>query len=76
MQVEEKQGIKKKDPYLMRDRDYMMNADILRGSKVVIPGETYELDPSRRKQLEYVARSMSNSVDKNYLAERGRNILN
>lgn len=60
----------------MRDRDYMMNADILRGSKVVIPGETYDLDPGRKKQLEYVAKSMSHSVDKNYLAGRGLNTLN
>ena len=79
MQVEQKEGAKKVDPYLMRDRDYMMNAEILRGTKSIIPGETYELDPARKKQLEYVARSMSQSpskFDSNYLAERGRNILN
>lgn len=36
-QVEEKQS-HRKDPYFMKDREYMMNMDVLRGSKVLIPG--------------------------------------
>ena len=80
-QAEERKSMRKKDPYFMKDRELIMNVDVLRGSKVMIPGETYELDPSRKKQLEYVARAMSQSPakkteDHNYLAGRGRTLLN
>lgn len=54
-----------------------MNLDVLRGNNVVIPGETYELDPRRRKQLETVARAMAGSprkdnTQRNILMERGK----
>ena len=35
----------------MKDREYQMNVELLRGSRARIPGEYYELDPGRKKQL-------------------------
>ena len=49
------------------------------GSQVIIPGETYMLDPQRKKQLETVAKSISPERrgygDNQYLANRGKTIL-
>lgn len=62
----------------MRDKEVQLNYDLLMNSKGIIPGETYELDPARKKQLETVARSITYSptrMDTNYLAERGKTIL-
>ena len=62
----------------MKDRELEMNNNLLRGSKVLIPGQTYQLDPQRKKQLETVAKSIINSpppAHPNYLAERGKGIF-
>lgn len=62
----------------MRDKELQLNIDLLQNSKGIIPGETYELDPARKRQLETVAKSMAYSplrLEKNYLAERGKTIL-
>jgi hypothetical protein len=63
----------------MRDKELLLNYDLLQNSKGIIPGETYDLDYSRKKQLQTVAKSIANSPasrpDKNYLAEIGKSVL-
>ena len=44
----------------------------------MIPGQTFMLDPQRKKQLETVAKSISqkkNYEDGGYLVERGKQLL-
>ncbi len=35
----------------MRDNEILLNYNLLQNSKGIIPGETYELDHARKKQL-------------------------
>lgn len=77
-QADDRKKVAKEQPYFMRDRELQLNSDLLQHSKGIVPGETYDLDYSRKKQLETVAKSISFSpsrVDKNFLAERGKTIL-
>ena len=57
----------------MKDKELQINIDLLQNSKGIIPVETYDLDPARKRQLETVAKSLAYSPlrQKNYLAHRG-----
>ena len=57
--------------------------NMLQSHQGIVPGNTYHLDPQRKKQLEYVAKAMAYSpeikepsfIPENYLAERGKKLI-
>ena len=63
-QVREKQKTKY-EPYAMERRELEINKDLLRNSQGIVPGETYLMDPQRKKQLETISKRLSNSPQKN-----------
>lgn len=60
-----------------------MNAELLKNAEGIVPGETYNIDPQRKKQFETIVRSLSPGkkngseklVSSNYLMSRGRDSL-
>lgn len=47
----------------MKEKEYNVNLHMLQTSNGIVPGNTYHLDPNRRKQLELVANAMAYSPE-------------